>query len=314
VANGSGISGTPDQHGVWITDVYRGTSHLVGFSHLEDHSSSINKKSMAVSRSFDGGFSFETPQQILAARYELPNKYDQGLGDGCVVKDYANNRYIAFFSEVVSTTESPKISMAESKDPNGAPGTWYKWNGTTFREPGIGGVATPIKNLDAIPGAYPSVSYNTYLKAYVMVFSAWEKGFYLSLSTNLEDWTMPQPILTNNNLPSGSGKGYLWYSTLVGASSNFSGEKANLYFAHMNNAPTSYKTRIFYQADIVFTSTGKPILNPLPEEPHRPGEDGRDWMDESGGGCSSGSALPIMGILISVLCVARHKTRRGRRR
>jgi hypothetical protein len=52
----------------------------------------------------------------------------------------------------------------------------------------------------------------------------------------------------------------------------------------------------------------------FPGEPQESGEDGRDWMDESGGGCSSGSALPIMGILISALCVARHKTRRGGRR
>jgi hypothetical protein len=137
-------------------------------------------------------------------------------------------------------------------------GEWYKWDGTDFTEPGMWGVATPIWDTDKYAGAYPRISYNTYLNSYVMLFSHWENmdkngaGIYLSTSPNLKDWDEPRLILSNKDLPSGSVERSLWYGTLIGSSSNFSDKNAKLYFAHMQDV------RIFYQADVTFTGTIAP--------------------------------------------------------
>jgi hypothetical protein len=140
--------------------------------------------------------------------------------------------------------------MACSENLDGAPGTWKKWDGKDFTQPGLGGAAAPIETLKAIPGAYPSVSYNTYLRSYVMVFSSWGEAFYYSFSTNLIDWTSPKELTLPYSFPKKGDDWHLWYGTLIGASSNFSGEKAKLYFAHIRHNPTE---RIFYQADVTFT-------------------------------------------------------------
>jgi hypothetical protein len=261
VIGGHSSKNVPHKNGAWITDVYRsgGTAgkgakpYLVGFSHIERRVDGFVEKSMAVSKSSNNGASFSTPERILTANKPLgalKNEH-QGLGDGCVVKDFVNDRYIAFFSEVISEKVSPMVSMAESKNPDGAPGTWSKWHDGTFSEPGIAGIATPIHNLSRVPGANPSVHFNTYLNKYVMVYASWERGLFISVSDDLEKWSSPVRILSNEELPKRKGKGLLRYPTIVGASTNFAGKCAKLYFAHFPDAPDDYRERVFYQADII---------------------------------------------------------------
>jgi hypothetical protein len=287
VAGGIYNSEVPYNSGTWITDVYRGeNSTLVGFSHIEyKNSTGRQVKSMAVSTSSNGGEKFSDPREILTASrsFDVNNKY-QGLGDGCVVKDYANDRFIAFFSEVTDIKVSPTISMAVSYDPNGAPGTWKKWHNGDFTEDGLGGQCSPIAVLSRIPGSNPSVHFNTWLSMYVMVFASWENGLFISYSKDLITWSDPAQIIKAGEVE------IIRYPTVIGNSSNFAGQTATLYYAE--NVDDESGKRDFVQTTLNFEI-----------------RETQTDSESSSGGCSTG----VVG-LVSLFFVTTFVTLKTRKR
>ncbi|GHV44290.1 hypothetical protein FACS1894204_01180 [Synergistales bacterium] len=168
-------------------------------------------------------------------------------------------------------------------------GEWYKWDGENFTKPGLGGATTPIWSSDKYAGAYPTISYNTYLKSYVMLFSGWGEEFYYSFSTNLTQWSTPVELSLPPDFPKLSKDGekwHLWYGTLIGSSSNFSDATAKFYFAHIKPDKDNSKTiRKFYQADVTFTGVSVGDDN-----------DNGNNDNSTGGGCDT------LGVGLGLLC------------
>lgn len=123
--------------------------------------------------------------------------------------DAENKRWIMYFNE-------HWMGLAISTDPNGMPGSWSKWNGWTYgyNQPGLGGSFVPLPGLADVPGANPSISWNTYLSKFVMVYSGWDYKLHISAShdgiqwdqvrtlTGSVDWTRAwYPTLMSDNGP-----------------------------------------------------------------------------------------------------------------
>lgn len=162
----NGIDGFNDC-GSWIIGINRlGNGKLVGFFHAESMWPNTTFydptfKSIGVTYSSDNGITWEPGQRILAS----PNPkgdtplWRTGLGDGCVVWNAKRQQYICYYSNYM-------MCMAASSDPNGAPGTWKKWDGEDFtiegcnQETQLGGSDISIAGLSSIPLTSPSVMYN----------------------------------------------------------------------------------------------------------------------------------------------------------
>lgn len=188
--------------GSWIIGIRRLESgKLVGFFHAESWWSNDGTafKSIGVTYSSDNGLTWEPGKRILAPSYPKPQEPAWvGLGDGCVVWNAKRQQYICYYQEV----EAGGLCMAASSDPEGAAGTWKKWDGKDFtlegcnQETQIGGRPVLIENLNSVCGSSPSVMWNDYLQKWVMVYTKWGGDIYMSLSTDGIDWSIPIQILT----------------------------------------------------------------------------------------------------------------------
>jgi len=156
--------------GSWMIGIRRLESgKLVGFFHAESwwSNNGIAFKSIGVTYSSDNGLTWEQGKRILAPSYPKPQEPAWvGLGDGCVVWNAKRQQYICYYQEV----EAGGICMAASSDPDGAPGTWKKWDGNDFtlegcnQETQIGGRPILIEGLKSVCGSNPSVMWNDYLQ------------------------------------------------------------------------------------------------------------------------------------------------------
>ena len=188
--------------GSWIIGINRlENGKLVGFFHIESWwpGDGTAFKSIGVSYSLDNGLTWESVERILAPSYPKPEEPAWvGLGDGCVVWNAERQQYICYYQEV----EAGGMCMAASYDPEGAPGTWKKWDGKDFtlegcdQETQIGGKPVLIKGLESVCGSSPSVMWNKFIKKWVMVYTKWGGDIYLSLSPDGIDWSVPLQILT----------------------------------------------------------------------------------------------------------------------
>ena len=123
--------------------------------------------------------------------YGLP-KIAYGAGGGTVFDPGGDYLYLYYFD-----WDGPQgIHVARTcRDTCGAAGTWQKWNGTSFSEPGanssfIGPSGSSQSVIPAGPGffdAFSSVSFNTYLGAYLMA-SATESGIAFRVSADGINW------------------------------------------------------------------------------------------------------------------------------
>lgn len=236
-----------DNGGAWLYSVFPQIGgRAIGFYHAEDHrfpgdpaSKFIAYKSIARCESTDGGRTWKKDTQILTAAKPKPEAPEwSGLGDHCTVWDRRNDRYICFFQE------EGILRMAMSTDPEGKPRTWKKWFEGAFSEPGLGGVATPIANLDQVHGGNPSVHWNTFLQRWIMVYHSWPGSLMLSQSDDLVSWSVPVVLLE----PAANSK--LWYATILGEADTIAGETATLVYADF---PDSTKPeRKFVAREITF--------------------------------------------------------------
>jgi len=245
--SGSGVTSWANG-GAWLMGVHRiPDGRLVGFYHAESHwyprtdpaNGGTAYKTMAVAYSSNEGVSWGTGEnyQFLTPPYSKPQiPYWSGDGDACVVRDDANNRWLCYYVAVQfvngapKPNESPMICVASSSDANGWVGTWKKWDGSGFNKAGLGGIDTPISSLSGVPGANPSVHWNTYLNRWVMVWHSWGGDIYISTSNNGTVWSMPQLIIDE-----GSTK--LYYPTIIGTTDELGGNSVKLYYGAETNVP-----------------------------------------------------------------------------
>jgi hypothetical protein len=224
-----GAAGSFDNGGAWLMAVFRQSGdNLIGFYHAEDHEwtgyenpDNIAWKSIAVCASGDNGVSWTKHGQIITSHTLKPAEPTWGgCGDHCVVYDAAHGRWVMFYQE-------HWIKIAISTDPDGRPGTWFKYKNGAFTEPGLGGEGDPVPGLETHPGANPSVHYNEYLRTYVMVWHTWQDlSVYLSTSDDLIHWDTPRLLVA-----AGEGE-RVWYPTIIGTTDQIAGADVWLYYAY----------------------------------------------------------------------------------
>jgi len=227
--------------GSWITGVHKlSDGRWVGFFHAESHwegNTGIEAyKSIGVTYSPDKGRTWTEGVKILNVNYLKPNGPTwSGLGDGCVVYNEAREQFICYYTTTIPG-EDAKICMAASDDPNGAAGSWKKWDGTGFNVEGYnsvtdtGGADTKIDGLNSHSGGNPSVMYIHYLKKWLMVYAGWDKVIYLSKSDDGIAWEDPIALTD-------ASKETAAYANLIGDEGDLEGGKTvKLYYARNQNS------------------------------------------------------------------------------
>ncbi len=191
--------------GAWFIGVHKlADGRLAGFFHAESHWPGVNAayKSIGVAYSSDNGLTWKKGERILSGTDPKPENpagagESYGLGDGCVVWNEKLGAWICYYSGYCNDPGNFMITMASSKDPAGAAGTWKKWDGEAFTIEGcnqqsqLGGENFKIANLDAYAGGNPSVMWNHYLDKWVMVYHAWSQRICLSVSEDGIAWSAP---------------------------------------------------------------------------------------------------------------------------
>lgn len=225
--------------GSWFISVFPldEPGKYVGFFHAESHwdESGIAHKSIGVVYSDDYGATWHDPKPIITDKKPKPAEPDwTGLGDGCVIWDEANSRYICYYQGKVSTGANA-LCMASSSDRTGASGTWKKWDGSDFTLPAydsstdLGGENIPVSGLAGVPGANPSVMWNDFLGQWVMVYASWTKRIYMSFSNDAIAWSTPQAIVGDADNPAG-------YPNLISEEGDLKGgETVRMYWANNQN-------------------------------------------------------------------------------
>lgn len=164
------LTGTPgayDNGGIWLLNAIRRPDGVImAFFHAEDHGCTpyTEWNSMGVALSHDDGVTFTKLGQIIGS--PNPCRGFGGLAANTAVWDDTRQAWLAWGGSHVF----------RSTDPDAAPGTWrgYDTNGQFT-------VALPCTNLAALGhlpgydgrGPCQSVTWNTHLQRYLMVYQRW---------------------------------------------------------------------------------------------------------------------------------------------
>jgi len=225
-----GSPGSFDNGGAWLYSVARITdTRLVGFYHAEDRefpgdpsSNFTSWKSGAWAESDDDGLTWSKGGQFLTNPEPKPEEPEWGSsGDFSVIRH--DGRFYAFFAA------DDHIGLAVSDDPEGRPGTWFKYYDGEFSEPGLGGETSHLPGLYWWSGGNPSVHYNEALGHFVMVWNEWDGDLDLAVSDDLVHWS----ATTLLDRESGEKN---WYPTIVGSDSEHGGADVRLFYGHWTNA------------------------------------------------------------------------------
>lgn len=233
-----------NENGSWFIGVFplNDSGRYIGFYHAESHrdnepgyegTTGIAHKSIGVTYSDDFGKTWHDSAPIIVdSKTKSESSGWSGLGDGCVVYDEKNKRWLCYYQGPVSGSTN-SICLAMSEDPEARSGTWKKWDGNRFCVEAYnsftnrGGTNFALRNLNYRPGANPSVMWNHYLNKWVMVYHGWSpKQVYISFSKDGITWSSPARILGSSDNP-------IWYPNLISAEGDLTGGKdLRLYFSY----------------------------------------------------------------------------------
>lgn len=178
---------------------------LLMFYHAENHlfagvhySFEPFYASIGLARSPDDGVTWYRAGQIVSSDAPHPTgaspREAMGTGSPSAIV-YRGYIYLFYLDIAPPNTRPDVIHVARSPvATDGRPGSWQKFYDGSFSEPGLGGASTPVVGPVApvgrtISAAFPDVSYNTYLKSFLMAFQT-SDGFYYATSRDLLSWTV----------------------------------------------------------------------------------------------------------------------------
>lgn len=271
-----GPQGSFDECGAWLESAYEITAtHWIGWYHAEhtcNYAQGITHKSMAFAESFDGG---KTWQKTGYPNNQVVTADAQYAGDP--ILDRAGDAKIiqqGSYFYMMYVGGDYKSYIARSLVSNqGRPGTWHKYYQGAFTEPGLGGHQTPVNALAS------SISFNTYLNAYLNIFISARYGFYLKISagTDITSWTdldgnsadsiyplvsYPQDPNQDvwSNRTSSSGQVY-GYPSMIAPDGNSSdtGRSFYLYYMKLFNGD-SFNQRYLFRQAITLTLQQQPLF------------------------------------------------------
>jgi hypothetical protein len=224
------IAPRPDvKGGQWIEATYRSEDGtLYGWYHNEPpdvcDDSRLTAPRIGALVSYDDGLTWGNLGIILEAPpgslyCDTKNYYFAGgNGDFSVLLDQGGEYFYFFIDTYHRQVGEQGVAVARMRfeDRDNPVGNVWKWRDGGWNEPGLGGHVTPTfpvlidwhsVNANAFWG--PSVHFNTYLGAYVMLLNHavdryWsQEGVYISFNSDLEDpmgWSQPQRLPINQQL------------------------------------------------------------------------------------------------------------------
>jgi hypothetical protein len=156
---------------------------------------------IARARSADNGLTWTRQDVVLSGADPKPVRRTEitqpGISEpGAIV---ANGYIYMFYQYVPNQAADPDapsaIQVARAPLANdGAAGTWMKYEGGSFSQPGLGGRGSPIVATGGTSGCTRPVEVwparSSYLDAYVLLYLC-NEGWFFSTSTDLVGWTPP---------------------------------------------------------------------------------------------------------------------------
>jgi len=239
VTDAPGQNGSWHANGSWMltaTRVSDGT--LVGFVHGEDHTFADKKygewNSTGVWTSTDDGLNWVNQGEVIGSKKPDVHTIAGTAMNECVW-DTVNKRWLGYYGPYAFT----------SSDPHGLPGTWFGYHNGTFSQPID--VNAPMPQLTPVPGlAHANVSwggltYNSYLKQYVM---SWCHGqtILAAFSPDGINWGQVVTLYHDTTTPGATGDD-ITYAFIVGDTDTTSGQDCNLVYMYHPPGKTVSKNR-----------------------------------------------------------------------
>ncbi|SSC24174.1 Domain of unknown function DUF4185, partial [Klenkia terrae] len=204
-----------DGSGLWL--VYHGENHT--FAGVTNDGSPYYA-TIGLAWSSDGGLTWQRRGAVITGqvpRDDQPAPRDVvGAGSLCalVAGGYV---YVLYIDWNLATPDELHLARAPL-DAVDDPAAWQKWHDGAFSTPGDGGASTAVVtrpgdgDVTVVAGG-PSLSWNTHLERYLLVFQTAD-GFWWTHSTTLTDWAEAVQFL-GLDAPSVAGAAFVAYGTLL---------------------------------------------------------------------------------------------------
>jgi hypothetical protein len=183
-----GSKGSVSECGQWLTTLMPVGGKLFGMIHDErycNYKLGETQKSMSIAVSHDDGLSWDVLGQIITGD-EGNGRGAPGIGD-CTAVDGHDHYWYAY---CLRQRDWKNIAARAPRDAP-TPGKWKEWDGVGWREPGLGGLGSPL-----IPSAGMNAAYWTRTGT-VILLNAADTSLQLSISKNKVDFeTLPEPLIS----------------------------------------------------------------------------------------------------------------------
>lgn len=207
---------------------------LLMIYHAENHPCPNNysqtKFGMGLAKSSDGGFSWQRRGQIITTNAppvtDNCSFFEWGVGNPTVYKSTDGNYLYMLFGEWLRGAPYYRpdgLYLARAPiESDGEPGSWQKYSNGTFTQAGLGGLGSlviyPPTGTNPNYAAQPSVSFNTYLYLYLLVFQS-RMGLHLATSVDGVNWNEPKLLWEVPDVYIGNSDNKPWvaYFSLISA-------------------------------------------------------------------------------------------------